>query len=175
MSKLYRPTIPVEVKCRVALRQLGEMFIDDVIRSNRFTPRVTPPRSLAMLLNNTLAALAELLKCEVKELRLDHDPALGLRQQIAEGQNMRLRYLPDANDPEFLCYRPHGAQHAGSHDVKTRIRGDHGQYSDITLIKRQRRRDRRACKEPAKKARGLSLTKQKTKWPKRSFPKRKKR
>lgn len=25
MARLYRPTIPVEVKCRVALRHLGEI------------------------------------------------------------------------------------------------------------------------------------------------------
>jgi hypothetical protein len=69
-------------------------------------------------------------------------------------------YEPDANDPEYLVYRPHGAQHAGSHDVKTRIRGEHGQFSDIAMIKRQRRRER-----PAKR---------KAKIPSRPFQKRKK-
>lgn len=169
MARLYRPAIPVEVRCRVVLRQLGEMFADDVIRANRFVPRAVPTRSLARLLAEKLEQLAALLKCEVKELRLDHDPALGLREKIGDGK--KTRYVPDANDPEHLAYRPHGAEHAGSHDVKTRIRGDHGQYSDIVLIKRERRRERRACNKPAKKARVLA---KKTKWPKRSFQKRKK-
>ena len=85
-------------------------------------------------------------------------------------------YIPDANDPEHLFYRPHGAQFAGSHDVKTRIRGDHGQFSDLALIKRERRRQKKAT--PAKRDFTFRTNKsklkrkwpkRKTNWPKRSF------
>ena len=172
MARLYRPPIPLEVKCRVVLAQLGEMFPDDVIEAYR--------RRLRVLLTTKLAALATLFECEMSELRLDHDPALALRVQRAFGK--KVRYVPDANDPEYLFYRPHGAQFTGSHDVKTRIRGDHGQFSDVALIKRERRRQRRELK-PAKKASKLAPTSvsrpkarlPKPKWPKRTFPKRSKR
>lgn len=169
MARLFRPAIPVEVKCRVVLRQLGEFFPEDVLMAHRFVPRDHRKRSHGRLLSEKLAALAELLRCEVSELRLDHDPPLGARQRKGEGKNTI--YMPDANDPEYLRYRPHGAQHAGSHDVKTRIRGDHGQYSDIALIKRERRRQRN---KPAKKSSILakSAVRKKYRWPKRSFEKR---
>jgi hypothetical protein len=104
--------------------------------------------------------LADAFGCEVSELRLDHDPPLALRPQERRGLGRKTYYTPDANDPEHLFYRPHGAQHAASHDVKTRIRGEHGQFSDIAMIKRQRRRER-----PAKR---------KAKIPSRPFQKRKK-
>jgi hypothetical protein len=148
MARLFRPTIPVAVKYQVVLRQLGEFFIEDVLMAHRFIPRDHRNRSHGRLLSEKLAALAELLKCNISELRLDHDPPLGARQRKGEGK--RTVYKPDANDPEYLRYRPHGAQHAGSHDVKTRIRGDHGQYSDVALIKRERRRNKKVKKKRSK-------------------------
>lgn len=171
MARLYRPAIPVHVKCRVVLRQLGEMFIDDTIELYRKN------RNLGWLLEVSLAKYAALLKCEVVDLRLDHDPALGLRQRTGEGK--RTVYKPDANDPAALAYRPHGAQFAGSHDVKTRIRGDHGQYSDIVLMKRERRREKKAAaakmrnKLPKFKARRKAI-RCRWKWPKRKLQKRRK-
>lgn len=197
MAKLYRPHIPIEVKCRVVLRQLGEMFPDEVLNERRRHHRGFGP-----FLKQKRQELADLLGCEVSDLRLDHDPPLGARvkHDYHKGDDMIGMtyfsvYEPDANDPEYLRYRPHGAQFAGSHDVKTRIRGDHGQFSDITLIKRQRRRERgpkpkrpfasvsglkvrsqkrKPSKTSAKKARRLALTKPKTNWPKRRFPNRRK-
>src|SRR6185369_1150215 len=53
-----------------------------------------------------------------------------------------VRYVPDANDPANLKYRPHGAQFDGTRDAQNRTRGEHGQFSDIALIKRERRRTR---------------------------------
>jgi hypothetical protein len=172
---LYRPAIPLEVKLRVVLRQLGEMFPDDVIAIAKKN------RCLARQLNGSLAMLASNLGCEVKDLRLDHDPALATRPQERRGLGKKTYYVPDANDPEFMKYRPHGAQFEGSHDVKTRIRGDHGQFSDIALIKRQRRRERPPKpKRPIpgkgfeKKTSRMVLTKPKSKWAKRPFNRGKK-
>jgi hypothetical protein len=165
MARLYRPSIPLEVKCRVALAQLGEMFTDEVVLVNS--------RSFARLLAGKLKELAALLGCEVSDLRLDHDPPLALRKRRGEGK--ATVYTPDANDPEFLRYRPHGAQFKGSHDVKTRIRGDHGQFSDIVLIKREQRREKkkRGKLSPKVKIKSQSRFGQnKTAWPKRSFPKK---
>jgi hypothetical protein len=149
MARLYRPAVPVEVECRVLLRQLGEMWPDKVIKERRWRPGdsdlkglgVFIPRGLGALRDELKERLAELLNCKIEELRLDHDPPLGARPKTGEGK--RTRYTPDANDCEYLFFRPHGTQHANSHDTKTRIRGDRGQYSDIALIKRERRRQRR--------------------------------
>jgi hypothetical protein len=164
MVRLYRPTIPVEIKCRVILRQLGEMFIEHTLTAHK--------GKLGFLLLGCLNQFASTLACEVSDLRLDHDPPLGARDQIkTNNPKAPYAYRPDANDPEHLRYRPHGAQYVGSHDIKTRVRGDHGQFSDIVLIKRERRRQR---KESEKKASILALAKKRPrhKWPKRPFPKR---
>ena len=152
--KLYRPAIPLEVKCRVVLRQLGGLFPEETLQAAK------KDRCLGRVLNVWLSEFAQIIGCEVSELRLDHDPPLALRPQEPRGLGRKTYYTPDANDPEHLFYRPHGAQHAGSHHVKTFVRGDGAQFSDIALIKRQRRRER-----PAKR---------KAKIPSRPFQKRKK-
>jgi len=187
MSRLYRPPIPLEVKCRVLLRQLGEIFPDRVIDDNRFRPDdaymkgigVFVPRGLGALHARLMDRFAELIGCKPEDLRLDHDPALGLREKTGEGK--RTVYKPAANDPEHLIYRPHGAEYEGSHDVKTRIRGERGQFSDVALMKRERRRQKRAeIEDSSCPVERFLKSKQKirsgkTKWPKRSFPKRKKK
>jgi hypothetical protein len=181
MARIYRPAIPIEVKCRVALRQLGEIRPDEVINNNR--PRSDagymvgiakmPGRSLGRLLPTLLERLADLLGCAIEDLRLDHDPPLAARPQERRGLGRKTYYTPDANDPEYLFYRPHGAQFDGSHDVKTRIRGDHGQYSDVVLIKRQRRRERPPKPKAKIKSRGFDAKAGgKPKWPSRPFKKR---
>lgn len=187
MPKLYRPSIPLEVRCRVALRQLGYVKqMEDVIKMHR--PRKDAgymvgvvgfePGGHGLLLKRLLQELADQLECPVEALRLDHDPALGTRMKRTVGHPPRTIYSPDANDPDHLKYRPHGAEYAGSHDVKTRIRGDHGQYSDIALIKRERRRERKAgLDKNLKKKRpkwrsppkGKSGKAAKYVWPKRPF------
>jgi len=165
MARLFRPHIPLAVRVQVAERQLKEKL-------GRLPPRMTPSNGawLAVL----LGLLAPTMGCEVADLRLDHDPPLGAREKHGEGK--RTVYSPAANDPEYLAYRPHGAQYAGSHDVKTRIRGDHGQYSDIQLIKRERRRQRKADGRPKKKwATRSNLSTKGARFPKRKFPKKRKR
>jgi hypothetical protein len=131
--RLYRPTIPLSVKCEVAARQ--------IMRGSPTVSFLTiPERPLWLRLQILLTKLASQIGCEIKELRLDHDPALGARSSGV--RNGKSYYIPDANDPDHLFYRPHSAQHEGSHDIKTRVRGEHGQFSDIALIKRLRRRER---------------------------------
>jgi hypothetical protein len=173
MSRLYRPHIPIEVRCRVILRQIGEMWPGRVINDHR-----TMPGGLGQLLKSRLELFADITRCEVADFRLDHDPPLGARPKRLSTVLGHDVYTPDANDPDHLFYRPHGAQFEGSHDVKTRIRGDHGQFSDIALIKRQRRRERvPKPKRPfASVSRSkLRRTKRKQKIPSRPFPKRRKK
>jgi hypothetical protein len=134
MPRLYRPHIPLSVRCEVALRQMDH--IKDILS---LTAPVEPLRSR---LDFLLEALARLLACEVSELRLDHDPPLGARSQAVKCPGFKgppIIYIPDANDPEHLAYRPHGPQHDGSHLIKTNVRGDHGQHPDRVLIKKARR------------------------------------
>lgn len=130
MSRLWRPTIPVEIKCQVALLQLGEMFPDDVIKAN--------PRRLSRLLLDLKDRIADLLRCAVSDLRLDHDPPLGARRKIMR-QGKIVEYEPKANDPNHLRYRPHGPEFHHSHLIKTNVRGEHGQHPDRVLIKKARR------------------------------------
>ena len=140
MPRLHRPHISKEIKCRVLLRQLGEFFIDEKIEAHR--SRLDP------LLNESLCMLAVLLGCDVRDLRLDHNPALALRKRKGEGRDTI--YIPAANDPEFLIYRDYH-----SHHIKTNVRGDGAQYPDRVLIKRARRSER-----PKKK---------KYRWPRRKL------
>lgn len=177
MARLYRPHIPLKVRVKVADRQLrafpDHSAIVETVKESADT--------WSEQLHHLLLYLARALGCEVSELRLDHDPPLALRPQERRGLSKKVFYTPDANDPDHLFYRPHGAQYEGSHDVKTRIRGDHGQYSDIVLIKRQRRRDKAAAalNETVKKNRQKMRSapahngkhKPKSKWANRPFPK----
>lgn len=144
--RLTRPAIPIEVRCRVVLRQLGELFIDQVIDEHRCDYTVAPSyrRTHGKLFNEKIAKLAELLGCEVRDLRLDHNPALALRMRRTKTVmvNGRLKtlhdYSPDANDPEHLIYRTRQ-----DHHIKTYVRGDGAQFSDTTLMKRERKRQKK--------------------------------
>jgi hypothetical protein len=167
MTRLYRPHIPLEVRFRVAMRQLGGSGFgfsnagewpdpDKWIASWKRTQFAQG--GLGVLLARFLARLAVALKCEVKDLRLDHDPPLGARPQFRTGLG-KTRYEPDANDPAHLFYRPHGPQFAGSHVIKTNVRGDHGQHPDRVLIKRERKRLRKAKKRRGPKIRSRGFDK----------------
>ena len=177
MPKLYRPHVPLSVRVEVASRQLRRQF------GKPGTVKLIQKEydTWALQLAHLLFWLAKAFGCEVSDLRLDHfDPPLAARQRTGEGK--ATRYVPDANDPEHLEYRPHGVEFDRSHDVKTRIRGDHGQYSDVVLIKRERRRQKREAEQAdaknlKKKRRnwrsgsGPKKPAAKRPWPKRPFPK----
>lgn len=198
MARLYRPHIPLDIRVIVAARQIRKIDPTDpclyglglqYARDFPGDPTVKFGKKLAILLRQ----LAKLLGCEVSDLRLDHDPALGARPRHRRGLNPRTFYTPDANDPEHLLYRPHGPEFDGSHLIKTNVRGDHGQHPDRVLIKKERRRQRaeagdlepKASRFPKDRSRvkrrtGSSFrsrtdkSKPKPKWPKRQFPKKRK-
>lgn len=161
MSDL-RKYIPVEVRCRVILRQLGEMWPDAVIEENRGAHEA--------LLGRLLDRLAALLDAE--RLHLDHNPPLAARKKVVR-HGAVVGCKPDANDPNYLLYRE-----KRSHQVKTNIRGDRGQYPDRVLIKKSRRLEREPRKRqnilgPKKrrkpKKQGGKWKQQRTTWPKRPF------
>jgi hypothetical protein len=201
MSRLLRPPIPIDVKCRVVLRQLGTLFLEEVIQANRYDRRAREKRSLGALLAHRLEKLAECLGCTVKDLRLDHNPALGARVKVFE-KGVHVDYMPGANDPDFLEYRPHGPQFARSHLIKTNVRGDGAQHPDRVLIKKNRRLEKREAERrsprgvasgsprtpsyvkrtsvsgvnsrPAKRKWGSRPLKSASRWPKRGFRRKKK-
>lgn len=132
MPRLLRPAIDLKTKLRVLCRQLGEMFVDDVVAM------AEENRCLGTIVNEKLATLAQLLRCDPLDMHLDHDPALGAREKVFRG-GVHVGYRPDANDPEYLVYRTEA-----DHKRKTNLRGDGAQHPDRVLIKKQRRREREA-------------------------------
>lgn len=149
MARLPRPYIPLSVKLVVSAFMLfrrGFTFVDFVCKDGE---------TRASLLARRLAMLAPLLNCSVKDLRLDHDPALVNRKKIRRG-GVIVGYRPAANDPNFLIYRT-----AHAHDIKTRVRGDGAQFSDLALARRERRRQKRKQSRRPKK-----------RWASRPFPKK---
>lgn len=181
MTRLVRPRIPLDVKLTIILRQLGGMpgYVNDIVAE------ACASRRLGVKHDEALGRFANLTGCDVSDLRLDHDPALENREKVFR-KGVHVDYVPAANDPEHLFYRPHGTQFAGSHDVKTRIRGDRGQLPDNMIAKKNRnvakRRARRAAgkatgfqKRPFRVKRASESRSQarppKRKWPSRPWPK----
>ena len=114
-----RPYIPWLVRESVIDRQMATASFHPTLAA-RYTGSVQ--RRVRWKLEEFFAGL---------QYHLDHDPPLAAREF-----NQRTGiYNPDANHPESLIYRK-----AEDHRIKTLIRGEHGQYSDIALIKRERRR-----------------------------------
>lgn len=159
MPRLYRPHIPLDVRCRVAMRQLGGFDIDRKIElEHPGAGGIGYTKLLAML----LMELADLFgSCALVDLRLDHNPALGVRQKRRRGKITV--YTPDANDPDFLIYRDKHAHH-----IKTNVRGDGAQYSDTVLMKRERRRKRKKTKRKAKHM-SRPILARRNPWPSRPF------
>lgn len=121
---------------------------------------------------------------------LDHDPALVNRMRRSSHKMVRGKmrkitiYSPDANDPKHLLYREAGP--GSDHDIKTRVRGDGAQRSDLGQRRYNKRvaRNRERCppgkasrfpKRAAQVKQGTGFrsstdkSKLKRKWPKRSF------
>jgi hypothetical protein len=130
MPRLYRPHIPLDVQARVLIRQRGYLFPDKEIVGARL-------EGLRAFVDRQKRMLAAFLHCDVRDLRLDHDPALGTRMKRSHfnGKKWISFYSPDANDPDHLIYREKHAHH-----IKTNVRGEHGQHPDRVLIKKERRR-----------------------------------
>jgi hypothetical protein len=130
--KLPRPYIPLAVRVAVAERQYWQEkgISDEVWQSIK----------LGLTQEMMLKGLLEQL-FGTAEIHLDHDPALCNRKfNPRTGQ-----YTPDANDPDFLIYRP-----VTDHNLKTRVRGDGAQLSDLALRRKFKRieKRKRAGKRP---------------------------
>lgn len=137
MAKLYRPSISLEVKARVLIRQRSYLWpVAELLGAHM--------EGLKNFVERQKLHLAATLHCAVEDLRLDHDPALGARQRKGEGKNTI--YTPAANDPEFLIYREKHAHH-----IKTQVRGDGAQHPDRVLIKQERQRREGRRSKPKRK------------------------
>jgi hypothetical protein len=86
-----------------------------------------------------LSVVLEALFGDAK-VELHHRPALVNRQRKNNGD-----YVPDANDPEYLFYVPED-----EHDIETRVRGLHGQHSDLALARKHKRKERKAKRRKIK-------------------------
>jgi hypothetical protein len=149
MSRLPRPHIPIAVRVQVADRQLGI--------AGKMQHRFAKYAPLGLRLKWALDDLFGGHKCE-----LHHRPALVNRRRKRNGD-----YDPPANDPNYLVYLA-----VGEHDVETRIRGQHGQHSDLGMA----RKNKRIAKNRDSKRRKAKIAqREEYRWPSRPFPKRKKR
>lgn len=151
MINRIRPGQPSDgVKVEVALRQLRAFGASDALMSRgEKTVLLGRQERLDLYLGRLLLGLSLYIDCPVEQLRCDHDPALRTRPYNPRVKNVAARYTPHANDANALEWRPQGAEFARSHHVKTNVRGDNGQYSDVVLIKRERRREKKAnAKKP---------------------------
>lgn len=149
MKNRPRPPISLGTKNDVAGDQLlrgGVRVFEDFSREEGETQTA--------LLERRLVKLAEVLRCDRKDLRLDHDPALRIRtfdetryhrimkafreKKLTNRERWRrvaACYTPNANDWTHLRYRE-------DHHIKTNVHGDRGQFPDRVLIKRERKRER---------------------------------
>lgn len=159
MARLYRPHIPLVVRIDVVHRQLQRMGKETVVFESE---------TKKSQLDGLLRFLAWQLRCEPADLRLDHDPALCNRQQFHNGRGEIVRYVPDANDPAHLIYRT-----KADHDIKTRVRGDGAQHSDLALRRIAKRRERKAARGKLSTSRLAKPAKRRNKkpWPTRPMPK----
>lgn len=162
MAKLLRPHIPITTKLDVAGRQL--------LAASRNVGNRGKGETMAQLLERRLIALADALGCERRRLHLDHDPALENRLRVyvlCRAPDRRIikthvEYLPRANNPDHLIYREGGFR-GSDHDVKTRVRGERGQFADNVLAKRERHRVKKAAQKNAPTSKKV---RRKYPWPK---------
>jgi hypothetical protein len=144
--KLPRPYIPWHVR---------EQVIDQQMITAQFTPtkaaRYTgsAERRVRWKLEEFFAGIP---------VELHHSPALVNRKLkwrfVGKGYGTVPVYDPPANDPNYLVYMP-----VDEHDIRTRVRGARGQYSDLALVRKRKRQERKAKRR-------------RFKWPKRKFPQR---
>ena len=134
-GRLPRPNVPFGNRVQVAERQYFEKYGHAADWGS-----TGKPPSLKYKLTMLLRVLFDL-----RPAQLHHRPALLNRLQING------KYHPDANDPNFLVY-----QLASDHDIETRVRGPHGDYSDLAKARKRKRKQRketmrRAANRPNKK------------------------
>jgi hypothetical protein len=128
MARLFRPYVPIKVQLRVAEDQLLARGMPPP-QFDPLTQRKLPAKQRLYL------ALRDLF--DERKAQLDHDPALCNRRKIMRHGSF-IRYDPDANDPAYLIWRP-----ADEHNIKTRVRGEHGQLSDLAIARKRKRSERK--------------------------------
>jgi hypothetical protein len=128
MARLHRPHVPIKVQLRVAEDQLLARGIPPQ-QFDPLTQRQLPAKQRLYL------ALRDLFG--ERKAHLDHDPALCNRLKT-HIHGSYFRYVPDANDPAYLIWRP-----ADEHDIKTRVRGEHGQLSDLAIARKRKRSEKK--------------------------------
>lgn len=137
--RLFRPYVPLAVRVQVASRQLRVIEPSLDWELMQATPSLPDRQRLSLLLGCLFIG---------EPCHLDHDPALVNRKF-----NKRTKkYTPDANDPRYLTYRT-----KAEHDTKTRVRGDHGQHSDLALVRKRKKLKRKAARPKRKWAPGRKL------------------
>jgi len=125
--RLPRPHIPMRTQARVVECQLLQLGI-------------CPPHPFE---NGKLVSWKRRRDLALRELfgeaktHLDHDPALCNRRQIRVGGDFA-GYDPPANDPLYLIWRT-----TDNHDIKTRVRGDGAQLSDLAITRKRKRAERK--------------------------------
>lgn len=144
------------------MRQLTIGDVDTLLKINR-----ARRGGLSAYLADLLARFANQLGVTVKQLHLDHDPALENRRQLFRnpGSTTPHGYVPDANDPNFLLYRIGGFR-GSDHDIKTRVRGERGQFADNVIAKRARRRAKKIDTSDIPEVKEAWFKRAKIKWPK---------
>jgi len=122
--KLHRPYIPWSVRRQVIERQIIKAELWTALRPHWRDERAT---------RWMIEALFPSQKVE-----LNHDPALCNRVKFVDLTGAVVSYTPDANDPDYLAYMP-----VADHDIRTRVRGPHGQHSDLGLARKRKRAERK--------------------------------
>ena len=143
MSRLPRPYIPLAIRCMVATRQLYEKGINAGQHARRE----------GETLKELLARLLWVLFGDAK-LELHHTPSLVNRRRKRNGD-----YDPAANDYRHLEYMLEDA-----HDIETRVRGRHGQHSDLALA----RKNKRIARNRDPKHRKVKIPQRKNPWQKKA-------
>lgn len=134
MAKLHRPYILLAVRVKVAERQFNQRTGLHACKPGR----MSDGRWLIILLSELFGD---------KKYALDHNPALVNRRQ-RKHRDGSVSYIPDANDPDFLLYREDGP--GSNHDIKTRVRGDGAQLSDLAIARKRKRREKKMVAQRAK-------------------------
>lgn len=126
--KLPRPHIPIPVRIKVARRQLIAFGASEALTTK------DRHETSEVFLDRLLTGLSLYFENLFGKLHLDHDPALCNRRFSKRTG----KYFPDANDPRFLIYRT-----KPNHEIKTRVRGDGAQLSDLALRRKFKRIEKR--------------------------------
>jgi hypothetical protein len=127
VSRLPRPNVPTAIELAVVLRQLGGFDVAAMVAAAKKERRLGAQR------DSSLFVLACDLGVLVDTLELHHRPSLVNRDKIFSC-GIQVGYDPPANSADHLIYLA-----ADDHDIETRVRGLHGQHSDLGIARKNKR------------------------------------